>query len=201
MSQPTILAIILAGGQATRMQGQDKGLLLLHGKPLVQWVIERLQPQLQTLVINANRNTEIYQQWNYPVLADLPIHPQQGPLGGIASVMATLPADYYLTVPCDCPRLPLDLLARLQPAALPACAHDGQRLQPLFSLLPAAVLLNLQAYLASGQRHTQRWLEAQGVHPVDFADQAGAFANLNTPDELYELSTNPAGLPIEPPTP
>lgn len=191
------LGIIIAGGQATRMQGLDKSQLIWQEKPFIQWIIERLQPQISAIVINTNRPSQDYQTWHYPVIPDQTEYQQLGPLGGLASVMSLIPARHYLMVPGDSPQCPLDLYARLKPVVsatgLPACAHDGQRLQPLFALIPANCLSALKKYLATGKRQLKDWLQQQAVQAVDFTDQPQAFININTINDYQNLKN-----PIDP---
>jgi len=174
------------------MGGADKGLQILAGRPLVAHVIERLAPQVSALVINANRNAADYAVLGWPVLGDLrPDFP--GPLAGVEAALTGLPQDAWLqVVPCDLPRLPTDLVTRLQaglsgqPAALP---RAGGRLQPTACLINARLRASLTAYLDAGGRRVQGWLLDQGAAVIDFdaPGDAQAFLNLNTLAELHAL--------------
>ncbi|WP_312983368.1 molybdenum cofactor guanylyltransferase MobA [Atlantibacter sp.] len=179
---------ILAGGRATRMGGQDKGLLQLNGKPLWQHVASSLLPQVDCLVISANRNIEQYQQSGFSVitdtLADFP-----GPLAGILSVMQAVESDWYLFCPCDTPNIPSDLVACLQARihdAPAAWVNDGQRDHPTLCLINRRVAPLLAAYLASGERRVMVFLKQIGGHAVLFNDRTHCFANVNTPDDLEQ---------------
>ncbi len=109
----TISAVILAGGKARRMNGADKGLQLLQNKPLISHVIERLQPQVIDISINANRHHEEYAQWVFPVFSDeLPDF--QGPLSGMLTALEQAKTDFVLFVPCDSPYFPQNLLEKLK---------------------------------------------------------------------------------------
>lgn len=190
------VGLVLAGGLATRMGGVDKGLQTLAGRPLVAHAIERLAPQVSEVLISANRHASEYATSGRQVLADLrPDFP--GPLAGIEAALARLPGDTWLqVVPCDLPRLPLDLVARLQAglgsrptaltAALPATAG---RPQPGCCLIHASLRQSLGAYLDGGGRRVMGWLLAQGAAVIDFdgPGDAPAFLNLNTLAELHEL--------------
>lgn len=187
-----IIGAILAGGQARRLGGIDKGLVEVDGRQLVAWILDALAPQVDGLVINANRNLDIYGRYGVPVVPDqLPNH--QGPLAGIAAVLAHVPlGGAVLTVPCDSPNPPADLLARLS-AALEAgegdlaVAHDGERLQPVHALIPAALRASLDEFLAGGGRKVELWLAEQRVAVVDFADCRDRFINLNRPEDLERV--------------
>ncbi len=192
-----ITAVILAGGEGSRMGGIDKGLLELNGQPLIEHVMARIAPQVAQLIISANRNLERYQSYGYPVITDQMT--DKGPLAGILSALQHCQSDWLLTIPCDTPRIPIDLVARMRNAAdqttqqkLAAIysAHDGEQLQPLFSMIHRDLTTSLQDYLAAGNRKVARWLMQQGYVAVDFSDQADAFANINTPEMLAQCSAS-----------
>ena len=190
-----ISALILAGGRAQRMDGSDKGLVELRGQPMVCHVIDRLQPQLQMIRINANRNQSAYaaladdadRQQNakrFEVIGDR-LSDFQGPLAGIAAGLRECPTPWLLVVPCDTPFLPLDLVERLrlsaeQQQAEIAVASDGKQLQPVVALINSTLLPSLECYLASGERKIDRWYAAQRCCRVEFGDQPEAFLNINT---------------------
>lgn len=183
-----VTGVVLAGGRATRMGGQDKGLLLLNGKPLWRHVASRLLPQVDSLVISANRNIELYQQSGFSVitdtLADFP-----GPLAGMLSVMQAVESEWFLFCPCDTPNIPADVVSRLQAAindAPAAWVNDGQRDHPTLCLVNRRVIPLLEAYLASGERRVMVFLKQAGGHDVLFSDGAHRFANVNTPDDLEQ---------------
>lgn len=181
-----ITGIILAGGQASRMGGQDKGLMLLHGTPLYQHVLMRLSPQVDHLYINANRNISIYRQSGYPVFSDLP-NQYAGPLAGILTALKTITSEWAIFAPCDVPHLPTDLVTRLwegKQAHLAAYANDGERDHPTLLLMHRSLAPALEAYLERGDRKLMLFLAAMNAISVSFADQPLAFRNLNTPDDL-----------------
>lgn len=188
-----ITGIVLAGGRGRRLGGADKGLLPLRGRPMVAHVVERLLPQVGQLLIVANRNREHYAALGFPVIADsLPDYP--GPLAGFAAGMQAATTPYVVTVPCDAPYLHPALVRRLAAALLKpqveiSVAHDGNRLQPVFALLPRALLPNLLAYLARGGRSVERWCRQQRLAIVRFADDPEAFLNINHPDEYARLES------------
>ncbi len=181
-----ITGIILAGGQGSRMGGQDKGLLLLNGLPLYHHVLIRLSPQVDKLLINANRHIGRYQQSAFPVFSDLP-NAFSGPLAGILTGLMTIDTDWAIFAPCDVPNLPPDLVERLWQGKqdhLAAYANDGQRAHPTLLLIHRSLAPVLQAYLDAGDRKLMLFLATINAIAVSFADQPLAFQNLNTPDDL-----------------
>lgn len=185
-----ITGVIMAGGQGSRMGGQDKGLLDFHGRSLVAHVHEGLAPQVRTVVISANRNVGQYQTYGSVVQdATRGFH---GPLAGFAAALQIATTPYILTVPCDAPNVPPQLAQRLLDAmessdAELAVAHDGFRLQPLYALIPQCLLEDLQAFLAQGGRGVQAWYARHRIAKVDFSDYASSFRNMNTPADRLML--------------
>lgn len=186
-----ITGLVLAGGLGRRMGGIDKGLAPLAGRPLVAHVLERLEPQVGPLLINANRSPEAYAGFGLPVVAD---HTPDyaGPLAGLEAGLAACATPWLAWVPCDAPGFPADLVARL---AAWVVAHDrpiafagaGDQRHPVFGLIRRDCLNSLSAYLQSGGRRMQGWLLDQGAVICPFApapDGSDPFANLNTPDDL-----------------
>lgn len=166
--------------------GADKGLLELDGKPLWKHVADTLASQLETVVINANRHQDIYQQSGLKVipdsLADFP-----GPLAGMLSVLQQEKGDWFLFCPCDTPYIPRDLVARLKAQrnnAPVVWVHDGERDHPTIALVNRSVAPFLQEYLRSGERRVMVFMRQAGGHAVDFSDFKQAFVNVNTPEEL-----------------
>ena len=192
MKKQPIAGLILAGGQGTRMGGVDKGLVELDGRPMVAHVIDRMRPQVDALMINANRNAEAYARFGVPVVADR-VGGFVGPLAGLDAALHACPADveWIVTSPCDSPFLPLDLVDRLMRAAQAENAElamprsEGQ-LQPVFLLAHVSVAGSLAAYLAGDGRKIDRWVKSRPHVIVDFDDCPAAFANINTRDELAQ---------------
>lgn len=184
----TISAVILAGGQAKRMGGVDKGLQLLQGKPLYQHCLQRLRKQVADISINANRHQAIYQQSGLTVFSD-ELEGFQGPLSGILTALERAKTDFVLFVPCDSPFFPLDLCAKLQSAvensaSLLAYANDGEREHPTFCLVSTKLKFSLRDYLQSGERRMlQFFRQHQGIS-VDFSTQKQAFINMNTLQDI-----------------
>ncbi|MFM4819439.1 molybdenum cofactor guanylyltransferase MobA [Aeromonas hydrophila] len=181
-----VSAVVLAGGRATRMGGADKGWVELAGRPLIDHVLDRLSPQVDEILINANRSQARYQALA-PVIGD--DNPDYlGPLAGMQAGLAAARHDWVLFVPCDGPALPRDLMARFRAALTPqtelVVAHDGDWLQPVVALLHKSLLPSLSAALAEGERKIDIWFARHQMAVVNFADQPDAFINLNSPDEL-----------------
>ena len=187
-----ISAIILSGGRATRMNGADKGLVLLNQKPLIEHVIERLKPQVTEILINANREILQYQAFGYNVLQD-EVPDFLGPLAGVSLGLQHAQHDYLLTVPCDSPLLPHDLAKRLMAALIEhdadiAVAKSDDDAHPVFSLCKKSVLPSLRTYLEQGERKVSAWQKSRKYIEVDFSDCSEAFTNLNTFEDLTALA-------------
>lgn len=189
-----VTGLILAGGRATRMGGVDKGLQLLNGDAMVMHVLRRLQPQVGSVLINANRHLDDYAQFGVPVCMDQ-IEGFAGPLAGVHAGLAQCRTPYLVTVPCDSPMLPDDLVTRLSMAmerddSDVAVAVTGPResLQrhPVFILVKTALLPRLQDFLAGGGRKVDEWLGTLNCAEASFDDEA-AFANVNTAAHLADM--------------
>ncbi|MFQ5995855.1 MAG: molybdenum cofactor guanylyltransferase MobA [Acidiferrobacterales bacterium] len=196
-SRSKITGVVLAGGRARRMGGIDKGLLTLNGRPMIEHVLDVLRPQVDNIIINANRNQERYQAFGYEVVPDK-VGEYFGPLAGMASAMEATSTKYILTVPCDSPLISDDLTARLYAALLDnnaeiAVAHDGERMQPVFALLQRDLLSSLVTYLDSGERKIDRWFDKHRVAVCLFEDRPEMFTNVNSPEERTALEAKLAG--------
>ena len=188
MRPEKITGVILAGGLGRRMGGVDKGLQLLNDKPLALHVAERLAPQVDELLINANQNAERYAIFGYRVVADQ-IPDFAGPLAGLHAALSAAKYPLVATAPCDSPFLPADLIFRLFSAltvtnADIAVARTFDQSHPVFCLCRYTVLPHLSDYLASGERKFGRWYATLKTVEVAFDDQAEAFENINTREEL-----------------
>ncbi|RWX57357.1 molybdenum cofactor guanylyltransferase MobA [Photobacterium chitinilyticum] len=181
--------VILAGGQASRMGGNDKGLVELAGRAMIEHVIDTLEPQTSSITINANRNQERYKTYG-SVFGDH-IQDYPGPLGGMHAALHHLNNEWIGFVPCDCPQLPADLISRMAEACQSdtdiAVAHDGEHIQPVVTLLNRRILPKLERFLANGDRKIILLYKQCNMITVDFSDQPNAFVNLNTPQELQKF--------------
>jgi molybdenum cofactor guanylyltransferase len=194
-----ITGLVLCGGRGTRMGGVDKGLQNHHGMPLALHALMRLQGQVGTVMINANRNLAAYESFGVQVWPD-PVADYPGPLAGWLAGLEHCETPYMLTVPCDTPNFPLDLVPRLSSAlvqngadiAMAATEEGGlEQVQPVFCLLKADLMESLVAYLHAGERKIVRWTAQHACVSVRFENTA-AFANANTLDDLRQLEARPA---------
>ena len=189
-----ITGLILCGGRGSRMGGADKGLQNFKGVPLAMHALLRLGLQTGHVMINANRNLAAYESMGVPVWPD-PIGDFAGPLAGWLAGLERCETPYLVTVPCDTPHFPADLVEKLAAAlraedadiAMAATLEDGQvQLQPVFCLLKTGLMESLVAYLHAGQAKIDRWTAQHRCATVVFGDTA-AFANANTAQELARL--------------
>ncbi len=192
-SPDTVTGVLLAGGQGSRMGGQDKGLLPLAGRPLAAHIVTRLRPHVSHLLINANRNTADYATLDAPVVAD-ELMGYQGPLAGMLAAMQAATTDWIITVPCDSPLLAADYVMRMTEAAdrshaAIAVARSAGWLQPVFALIACDLAADLHSFLAGGDRKIDRWFERHEPVAVDFDDRPEMFENLNTPEELAAMDS------------
>jgi len=185
----SVSGIVLAGGQGRRMGGVDKGLQPLRGKPMVQHVLERLRPQVEEILINANQNLDEYRKLGHEVVPD-DIAGFAGPLAGLHAGMKAAAHPLVATVPCDSPFLPDDLIARLKKNLGKnhlAVAKTGNQPHPVFALVKRHECMeSLEAFLAQGGRKIDAWYASLRVVEVSFDDEADAFRNINTRDELRD---------------
>lgn len=185
-----VTAVILAGGQGQRMGGQDKGLVHFSGQPMIEHILEQIQPRVQSVMINANRNLAQYQQLGFPVIEDLHSG-YQGPLMGMLTGLTYAQTEWVLFLPCDTPVLPEQLVERLYAAATQnkadvAVAHDGEYLQPVVALVKRNLAPSLEKWLDEGKRKIDRWFMQHRMIVVSFAEQMDypPLMNLNTVQEL-----------------
>jgi molybdopterin-guanine dinucleotide biosynthesis protein A len=182
-----VAAVILAGGQGRRMGGADKGLIDYRGRPLVEWVLAALTPQVDEVIISANRNLEVYAAYGHRVLPDtLPDYP--GPLAGVLAAMQSVDADWLVVAPCDTPHLPAEWVARLLGAAKHAkvalaVAADDARTHYTCFIVRTDQRDQLASFMASGERAVRRW--QAGLDSTQVAFDAACFANLNQPQDLH----------------
>lgn len=183
-----ITGVILAGGRSTRMGGQDKGLVRVGGETLYQRVLSRLTPQVNQVIISANRNQSCYQQSGLPVVGDLTAD-FPGPLAGILAGLTHAHTPWIVCAPCDVPGFPLNLVDQLwqhKGNALAAYASDGEREHPTFALLHVSLADELGRYLARGERKLMLFMAAIGAQQVVFDGQQDAFRNLNTSEDCQQ---------------
>jgi len=194
ISTDDITGLILCGGQGRRMGGADKGLQNFKGLPLAMNALLRLGLQVGHVMINANRNLAAYESMGVPVWPD-PMGDFPGPLAGWLAGLERCETPYMVTVPCDTPNFPADLVDRLAAAlveqdaeiAMAATLENGAvQVQPVFCLIKSELMESLVATLHAGERKIDRWTAQHRCVTVVF-DDAAAFANANTPQELAQL--------------
>lgn len=191
-----------------RMGGVDKGLQLVHGQPMVQHVLHRVQPQVVKVLINANRHLDEYQRFGVPICSDS-ISGYAGPLAGIHAALLHTDTPYLVSVPCDSPLLPNDLVSCLSVAmskydagaadradAAVVVTGNGEQRQrhPVFLLLKSDVRSSLEHYLNNGGRKVDDWLASLNCVDVPFDDEV-AFTNVNTAEDIQALTTTTGSRP------
>jgi len=186
-----VTAVVLAGGQGQRMGGEDKGWVRFKDKPMILHVLEHIEPQVETVLINANRNIGEYEALGYTVIEDL-TEGFHGPLMGMLTGLTYAKNDWVLFVPCDTPLLPDDLAETLLAAIEShkvdiAVVHDGERLQPVIAMVKRSLLPSLRSWLANGKRKIDRWYMQHSMVGVHFDRSANVFVNLNTQDEIKNV--------------
>lgn len=186
-----IAAVILAGGRGTRMGGVDKGLVEYRQRPLIEWVLQAVRPQVSEVLISANRNIDAYAQYGCRVIQDsTPDFP--GPLAGVLAAMNAVNTPWLLVTPCDSPHLPANLAQNLLEAAQAAetpiaVAADPQREHYTTMLVQTRLADSLRDYLQSGQRAVHAWQQSFNPARVMFAGEA--LRNLNTTEDLGAMSS------------
>lgn len=187
-SQTKVTGVILAGGQARRMNYQNKGLQLFREKPLISYSFNALRPIVDELIINANQNLETYQMFGVPVITDL-TQDFSGALAGILTAMTYSKSDLLLVVPCDAPFITSIQLQHLlsehrKSGAEISVACAGEQIHSVFLVIQTHLKTSLEIYLAQGNRKVQRWFEQHQTHYVDFGENTSGFENINTLEEL-----------------
>jgi molybdopterin-guanine dinucleotide biosynthesis protein A len=193
-SSTEITGIVLAGGKGRRMDGLDKGMVLFREIPLIEHVLNRLAPQVDQLIINANRNFDFYTQAGVPVVPDERVD-FAGPLAGMEAALSRVSTPLSLVVPCDTPFLPEDLAARMhramnQDGADIVIPDDGDQVQPVFCLMKTSLLDSISRALDGGIQKVQDWLAMQNLGWADFSDRPDAFTNINDYQTLTRLEAD-----------
>jgi len=191
----SVTGLILAGGKGSRMGGVDKGLQSFRGRRLVDHVYERFAPQVGGIIINANQNHDDYRSFGVRVVSDA-IGGFAGPLAGLHAGLSISKRPFLASVPCDSPFLPADLVERLyqridETGAELAVAKTGNQAHPVFSLMRRGVLDHLTEFLKGGGRKIDAWYATLNVVEVAFDDEAEAFSNINTREELQTWENAP----------
>lgn len=184
-----ISGIILAGGQARRMGGVDKGLVEFNGRTMYERISKLLAPQVKEVLVNANRNHDRYQAHGATVVADY-LQGYLGPLAGLASGMMAARTTWVITVPCDGPFLNQDYVMRMASEVVEdtriVVARDSVRLQPTYMLVETALVDDLKSFLESGERKIDRWFVKHSYRTCDFSDSPDCFLNINSEQERQQ---------------
>ena len=189
-----ITGVILAGGKARRMGGADKGLVQFRGKPLIEHVIQAFEPQVGNLLINANRNHEIYKNYGFDIVSD-ESEDYCGPLAGILSALNKIDTPYLATAPCDTPFISRNIVAKLSLSILSekteiSVAHNGDRLQPVFCVMKKDLITSINNYLRKGGRKIDQWFKQHSVTIVDLSNEIKCFENFNSKEEILMSEEN-----------
>ena len=186
--------IIIAGGKALRMNGLDKGLVLLNKQPMITRVINHFSHHCDEIIISANRHLDDYQQWQYAVYPDIDFI-DCGPLAGLYQCLLHTNHPYILISPCDTPYLPQNYADKLfqalcQSSADVAISQYQGRLQYAHFLIKNHLTKQIKSYLEAGNRSLKGWHEQQPFIVVDFKTQPHDFKNINSLTALQRLSEN-----------
>ena len=191
INKQDITTLILAGGKSSRMGGNDKGLIKINDEYIMSELIELSEIFTNSVILNINRNKDIYEKFKIKLISDL--HSNfQGPLAGIYSGMTEAKTKYILVLPCDCPMISdiffKDILKDNFRDKI-RCAHDGNRLQPVHALIDKSMASNLKVFLDSGERKIEKWYNQEKLEIIDFSNNPQFFMNINTPEDLekYKL--------------
>ena len=183
---------ILAGGKATRMGNKDKGLVHVNGEPLIKNLLDKISKKTSNIIINANRNINTYEFYNYPVVKDV-LENFQGPLAGIYSMLKFSKTDYLVTLPCDCPNFSWEVVQKLveetDKTTDISIAHNTLRSQPVFMLVSKSLTEALYEFLKKGERKIDIWYQNNNYKYVYFDKELKYFDNINTIEQLNEYNS------------
>ncbi len=180
--------LILAGGKGTRMKGVDKGLIRVHGKYIIEYLISMAKKYSPNVFVNANRNISFYRKLECNVIEDV-LKDYQGPLAGIYSSLLQVQTDYLITLPCDGPLISDEYFTKMLESPMTnkiKCAYCNDRLQPVYALIPKKLTGTLKEFLDNGERKIDKWYSQCGLEIVDFSDKREIFINVNSEEELLQ---------------
>jgi molybdopterin-guanine dinucleotide biosynthesis protein A len=184
-----VTGLVLAGGRGARMGAVDKGLQVFHGRPLVAQALARLGPQVDAIVVSANRHLDRYAAFGHRVVADA-VEGFAGPLAGLHAGLVACETEWMVSVPCDAPGFPLDLVERLANGLQDdevdlTIAGTSERTHPVFCMMRKSVARDLVRFMDGGGRGVHAWVNTMRSRTVSFADES-AFRNINTLEDLHE---------------
>jgi len=192
LTKKDITVGILAGGKATRMNNEDKGLVFINGVPLIENLLNKLSLHSKNIIINANRNIDKYKNYGYPVIRDS-LEDFQGPLSGIFSMLEVIKTDYLFTLPCDCPNFDWDVIQKIiehyDDSKEIHIAHNSLRSQPVFMLISKSKLNSLKNFLHNGDRKIDIFYQKNSYKYVYFDKDSVYFDNINTIEQLNEFNS------------
>lgn len=193
MNKINITVGILAGGKATRMNNQDKGLVMFNGKYMIENIINAIEPYVKHITINANRNISKYKKLGYPVVQDF-YEGYAGPLSGIYSILNVTNSKYLMILPCDSPLIEWKLIQEMYNEIKSSgveivVAHNTNRAQPVFMIIDTAVKDSIKEYIESGSRKIDFWYLEKNYKYIYFNENCDYFKNINTEEELNNLET------------
>lgn len=189
MHREDLTGLVLAGGQGSRMDGQDKGLISYEGHPLAMHALKALGTVADSLLISANRSLDGYEALGYPVVTDEDAD-FQGPLSGVIAGMKVARTPFLMVLPCDMPKvtqsvLEAILIAHQDNPDIPLfVAHDGERIQPLLMLVRTDLMESLRFFLRAGGRKVLGWVEQHPHIKVDLSLWRSCLVNINRPEDL-----------------
>ncbi len=187
ISKNEITAVILAGGQASRMDGDDKGLIVFRELPLIAHVVNITKPKVNQTLISANRNLEEYANFGKVISDDLEGY--QGPLAGISKALKVCSTPYLLVFPCDSPLIDAalidSLIEKMEVTKADICvAHDGSIMHATFALMQTKLEKNLEEFLEEGGRKMALWYRQQSLERIDVSSHLEVLTNINRPEDF-----------------
>jgi len=187
ISKNEITAVILAGGQASRMDGEDKGLIVFRELPLISHVINITKPKVSQILISANRNFEEYANFGKVISDDLEGY--QGPLAGISKALKVCSTPYLLVLPCDSPLIDTalidSLIEKMEISNVDICvAHDGSIMHATFALMQTKLEKSLEEFLGEGGRKMALWYRQQSLERIDVSSHLEVLTNINRPEDF-----------------
>ena len=188
INKKDITIVILAGGKSERMNGQDKGLMQINNKYVIKHLYSICKKYSDEIYVNANRNLDIYSGMGLITWQDI-LEDYQGPLAGIYTSLLNTKTKYMITLPCDGPLLNHTYFKRMTNTSGDfdiRAAHDGDRIQPVYSLIKKDLLNNLKSFIDTGQRKIDKWYNQCNLELVDFSDEKNIFININSQKDLIE---------------
>jgi molybdopterin-guanine dinucleotide biosynthesis protein A len=187
---PSLTFAILTGGEGARFGGHDKGLLTLNGQPLIERMLQQLEPHGHPLMISANRHADVYAQYGHRVVPDERTG-FNGPLAGISAVLNQAQTEWVLFVPVDAVKLPTDFILSMCAALSdqPAVAHDGSSIIPVACCIPSRLRNDLSLTLETEKFSVRKWLHKHRAIEIHFDDHPRAYWSVNTPEELAALES------------